>query len=607
VAARLKRVALIACLALTPGAAAAPAFAGLPQGAGVARAVAGQWAEALARFEVKPTDTLDPAEAYFRAVAQLELGLRGRALEGFRALSDVGGPFSGPALERAVQTLFGEGRYAEVVAWAAASGAERLQDPHALHYRVGQSHLLLGHPETAHRELEQVSAGEFLAYALYGRAQLEVAARRFGPAVDRLGEAISAAAQIPELPVAAALADTLRIARGRALYQLAANAGDLTPKARVRLAELALEQFERVGEVSIAYPEALRGIGWCALEAGDSSRALASFAAAGGMDPSRRAEDLWAQGRVYQRLTYYEEAARLYREAGEAAVANAAELMAAPSGAALGPVVEARRWERRGERAAALADARSELAARLSDLEAAAVARGRRLGKAVEQVQARRLRVEELQEELVSLASRLQAFLDEIPAAALFSPGERGRVHALGALQQRLDHDVTRIEGSLGVLGKSVFWEQAKAPQQARGKELWARLERAKNRLGEVQLVFLQALKERVSLRENELARQIETSQQSARALAGPIAAANAAQTTAVAAGEGLELRLASLRGRVAGLAQPLAALQTLAAAQAAQAETRARQARAEQLRLQADAYALDETQALHLLQEPPR
>jgi hypothetical protein len=125
--------------------------------------------------------------------------------------------------------------------------------------------------------------------------------------------------------------------------------------------------------------------------------------------------------------------------------------------------------------------------------------------------------------------------------------------------------------------------------------------------LGEVQLGFLQALKERVSVRENELARQIETSQQSARALAGPIAAANAARTTAVTVGEGLELRLASLRGRVAGLAEPLAALQALAEEQVAQTETRARQARAEQLRLQADAYALDETQALHLLQEPPR
>ena len=243
---RLTRALLATPLVLLLG--AAPVAAGFPPGAGVARAVAGQWAVAADRLEAMPAAGRGRAEQYFHAAARLQLGLRGQGLAGLRELSDSGGSFSGPALELAVQTLFAEGRYAEVVEWAAASRAERLQDVDSLHYRVGQSHLLLGHPGDARRSLERVTGGPLLPYALHSRALLEVAARRFGPAVDLLGEAITAAETVSEPEVAAVLADTLRVARGRVLYHLAANASVLAERERVGLAELAREQFERVTE-----------------------------------------------------------------------------------------------------------------------------------------------------------------------------------------------------------------------------------------------------------------------------------------------------------------------------------------------------------------------
>ncbi|MDF1551873.1 MAG: hypothetical protein P1P84_02370 [Deferrisomatales bacterium] len=603
-AARLSRAPLAAFLLLLLG--AAPVAAGLPPGAGLARAVAGQWAAAADRLEALPAAGRGRAEQYFYAAAQLQLGLRGPGLAGLRELSDTGGPFSGPALELAVQTLFAEGRYAEVAEWVAASPTERFQDADSLHYRVGQSHLLLGHPEDARRSLERVANGVLLPYALHSRALLEVAARRFGPAVDRLGDAITAAEIAPQPEVAAALGDTLRITRGRVLYQLAANASALAEQERVRLAGLAREQFERVPEASALYPEALRGIGWCTLESGDSSRALASFAAAGGMDPAGRAEDLWAQGRVYQRLGYYDEAARFYREAAESAVEIAAQV-ATESGFGAAPVPAAARWERRGSMAGTLEAGLGNLAAPLATLAGAAAARDRRLEVAAQVIEARRLRVSELQDELATLTAQLQEFLDQISAAALFPPGERGRVRSLGALQQSLDDDVTRIENALGAIGNTVFWTEASTEQRARGQALWARLGRAKETLGDLQLGFLLALKQRVSQRETELARQIERMQQDSRALAGPLAAADQARLAAVSRSAALGGRLAALRQRFGALREPLGELRAAAGEQVARAESQARAEQVEQLRLRADAYALDEAQALHLVQERPR
>ena len=603
-AAGLSRAPLVALLVLLLG--AAPSAAGMPRGAGVAQGVAGQWAVATDRLEALPAAARGRAEQYFHAAARLQLGLRGTGLAGLRELSDTGGPFSGPALELAVQTLFAEGRHGEVVEWAAASRTERFQDVDSLHYRVGQSHLLLGRSEDARQSLERVTSGALLPYALHSRALLELAARRFGPAVDLLGEAIDAAETVPEPAVAAALADALRVARGRVLYQLAANASDLAEGERAGLVELAREQFERVPEISVLYPEALRGVGWCTLENGDSSRSLASFVAAGGMDPAGRSEDLWAQGRVYQRLGYYREAARLYREAAESAVETAALAEQAP-GFDAGPVPGAARWERRGVAAGALAPGRDDLVARLSALAEASAARDRRLEGAARMIEVRRQRISELQDGLAALTTQLQEFLDQISAAALFPPGERGRVRSLGALQQRLNGDVTRIENALGAISNTVFWTQASPERKARGQALWGRLGRAKELLGDLQLDFLLALKERVSQRETELARQIEELQRGSRELAGPLAAADQARLAAVSRSEELGGRLAALERRVVALREPLVALRETARARVARAEARARAERAEQLLLRADAYALDEAQALHLLQERPR
>jgi hypothetical protein len=594
-----------ACLAVLL--AAVPAGAGLPGGAGVALAVDGQWARALQWLDPRIVPEPNRAEQYFRAAAQLELGLRVPALGALRDLSDSGGAFSGPALELGIQALFDEGRHDEVVSWQATSRAERFQDANSLNYRVGQARLLVGERESAQLSLQRVMAGRWRPYALYSLAILQFEAEHLGPAADLLGEAVTAAESASAPEVAPALGDTLRVARGRVLYHLAVTTQDPEGRDRRRLAEMASEQFRQVAEGSLSYPDALRGIGWCALETGDSSLALASFATASEVDRAVWPEDLWAQGRVYQRLGYHGEAARLYRAAGEAAVGLAGEMESGVGDGVEVPLPEAARWQRRGERSAAATARREALEANFSWLNQALMARDRRLAAVAGVIEDREKRIAELKSELMRLSVKLRDFLDQIPAAALFPVGERARVGALIALQKRLDDDVTRIEGALGAISRTVFWSQATEGQQARGTALWTRLADAKVRLGELQLGFLLALKERVSQRELELAQQIERLEVALVALAGPVDAAHRERLAAVQRGEKLRARVAGLRDRSRELDGPLAALGAVASDQVRAAEAAARGERARTLRLQADAYALDEAQSLHLLQERPR
>lgn len=592
-----RRVALALALALAgSGSPAAAAPPGILERAGFAEVFLGRWERALPRLQ-----GTDRASAYFRASALLALGMPGQALGTLRELSTTPGAFSGPALELAVARFFDAGDYAQVVAWADASRADRFQDPHALRYAVGQSRYLLGDAAGARQDLERVERGGRRPYALHTLALIQFREGRLRDAVDLLGAAIDAAGVEPGGALGAALAQRLRVTRGRVLYQAAVGLPELAGQERGRLFSLARAQFELVEPGSPEYGAALRGIGWCSAELGDSARALGAFEAASAAAPAERHEDLWAQGRVYQRLGFFDEAARFYGEAREAALEEAS----APGRAERwGALPEERRWGDLGRQAVQVRLRAEGLAATAEEVEAALDARDRRLqgiaavlgeGRAVA-----RARLGELDD----LAARLAQFMDEMPAHALFPPAARPRLQGVSSRQEALALQIARTQATFSVLGGSELWDGASPELQSRGRALWSRLGVARDRLAQAQLAFLETLKGRVSEREAELEGAIAGLVSAARGLAEPAAELERRLASALAAQEGNRARLAPLRTRLEDVTRRLRGIEADAEARGREAATAAAAREAERLRLRADAIALDEAQALHLWRE---
>jgi hypothetical protein len=592
-----RRVALALALALAvPGWSGAASAPGLRERAGFAEAILGRWDRALSRLH-----GADRASAYFRASALLALGMPQEALKILRELSSTSGAFSGPALELAVTRLFDAGDYADVVAWADASRADRFQDPHALRYAVGQSRYLLGDRAGARQDLERVERGGRRPYALHTLALIHFEEGRLRDAVDALGTAIEAAGVDPGGALGAALADRLRVTRGRVLYQAAVGLPELAAPERGRLFALAREQFDQVKPGSPEYAGALRGIGWCSAEMGDSARALGAFEAAGALDPGGRHEDLWAQGRVYQRLGFYDEAARFYGEAREAALGEAK----APGRAAPGRVVpEERRWAELGRQALQVRQRAEGLSATAAEVGAALGARDLYVERVAGILDDRRAVARARLEELAELSARLAQYMDEIPAQALFPPAARPRLQLVSARQEELDLQIGRTQATFSVLGGSEIWDEASPALQARGRTLWGRLTAAGDRLAQAQLDFLETLKGRVSERQEELSGAIAGLGSAARGLAQPAGELESRLASARAGQEANRARLALLGTRLEEAVRRLKAIEADAETRRRRAGTAAAAREAERLRLRADAIALDEAQALHLWRE---
>ncbi|RMG84418.1 MAG: tetratricopeptide repeat protein, partial [Candidatus Dadabacteria bacterium] len=266
----------VAAAALVVFLAAGVSAAGVREQAGMARALLGAGPEALDLLGREPAAG-SRADRYFRALALDRAGFRAAALGVWAELAATGGPFSGPALEAAVDREFARGRYERVAALAAAANPGRLADPDALWYRVGQSLRMLGRSPEAAEALGRVSQGPFLPYALHTLAQIRFEEDRHAEALDLLARAVEAA---PE-----PLADRIRLTRGRILYQVAVGLSGLDPEARERGLQVARDQFGRIQPESPWYAQALEGMGWCDLELGATAEALAAFTLAAERDP----------------------------------------------------------------------------------------------------------------------------------------------------------------------------------------------------------------------------------------------------------------------------------------------------------------------------------
>jgi hypothetical protein len=482
----------------------------------------------------------------------------------------------------AVARLFDAAEYDAVVEWAESSRATRFRDADAFRYHVGQSYALLGRPEQALPLLEAVAQGHRRAYAQHTTGLIRFSQGRLRDAVATLGAAVETAGSHPDPAIASVLGDRIRLSRGRLFYQLALEGAALREEERRALFSLARAQFAGVVAESPLYAEALRGLGWCALELGEPAQALAAFGSAASLDPVGGHEDLWAQGRVYQRQGYPDEAARVYAEARSAALAEADRLEAgrrAPE-----PAGAVRRWEAVLGQAKAVRTRSAVLTDEIELVAGALEGRGLRLEAAGRDIERVDEQARALVEELASLAATLTIYLDQIPASKLFRQAERGRLQDLQTRQERLALEIARLEAAFTAFGASRLWPTSSAGLQARTESLWLRLEGAKEWLAGAQLRFLGALKQRVSTREAELVALIEELRSGALALGAPIGGARAGLDRAP-----LE-RIAQIEREVTQHKE--------AAARAAAVST------AGILRLRADAYALDETQALHLWKE---
>jgi len=561
-------------------ASAGPARAGVWGEAGVVRALTGDGADAVDLLARVPQPTR--AERYFRAVALDRAGFRPAAFGLWAELSVSDGAFSGPALEELVKREFGRARYDRVIASYEAARPGRLTDPAGLWYRVGQSYRMLGRQQEAAEALARVDGGTFLPYALHTLAQIRFEQDRHAEALDLLAEAIEAAPP--------PLADRIRLTRGRVLYQVATGLSDLTPQARRRALATARAQFDRVGPDSPWYPEALEGMGWCDLELGAAAAALAAFGLAAERDPGREPLYLWAEGRAYEAAGVPAEAARWYGRARDRARAAAAALEARADRPEVAAV-----WRRELDRIRPVARRLDTLDARLEAVSAALVAREGALARRAGRVDRAEAGLAALGAELGRMSEGVGAYLDTVPLDVLVPRQTRPRVSALSARHRGLDREADRLYGAAEAL-------EAASPGAAQG--LRDRLLAVRQRLARARAAFLEGLRQRVSARQKELAARIAQEREGLATVASSVEGVREALEEAAARVGRARQALRGLRGRIEVVRGKIEALRAEAQAQGRRATRERLVAEASRWRRRADLYALDETQALHLLRE---
>ena len=582
---------------------AVSATAALPPKAGLADAVGQRWEHALDRL---PADaSAGRAERYFRSVALLETGHAVAALEVLRALSAVNEPFAGPALERIVEYSFDRGRYAEVVALSEGSKARSLIDLDAFAYRVGQSYFMQGKHTEAAKWLAKVGDSQWSPYARMTQALILYHGGDIPKAIEKVGEAVDAVPFHPDRELRKMFVDRFRLLRGRMIHQVALSSAGMDPATREKLLKVAVSQLTLIRPESPHYAEALRTLGWCAAEGGDSARALAAFETASGVDPENTHEDQWAAGKVMERLGYFDEAADAYGKARRSALewADAWELESATL-EDRDPVLWATGWGALHDLTATLERRTDALTAEVNLTRGAAAVRARRLDAADGRLGATGRHIENLAQELGRMDKDLYHYLDVIPARALFPKRDRPRIDALMDRRERLLGQIVEIEKALQEVARTRSWTLAGPAMVKRADGLWERAHQAGAHLSGAQLSFLEGVKYRVSVREKELVRLVDARKQENTSLRDP-----QHDNTVILAEE--RARLAKLNQSIAVLAER--------AAKAAEAVVKVRadlqeglkdagkerlRSLARQLRLKADAYAVDEAQALHLLEQ---
>lgn len=579
------------------------AWAALPKHAGLAAAVQERWYVALKRLPA--ADEGSRAERYFRALALLGSGQKGAAFDALRALAGDKGSFSGPALEQIVAFQFADGRYAQVVKDHEAGGATKFMEPEAHFYRVGQSYYMLGDHEKAQPLLEQADAGKWRAYARHTLALIAYGRGMLSVAVERVGEALDAAQSHPDRAVRRAMVDRLRLVRGRMIHQAALSTVEIDPSRREKLIKLAISQLSLIKKESPYYAEALRTIGWCAAELNDVVRALASFELAASVDPDNAHEDAWATGRIFERLGYFEEAADSYAEARLLAGESADRLETSSGGAiTLTPQVRASGWGALGTLFKGLAEGNGQLQEELEMARAALELRAGRLDGVEKGLDEAGSTTEALTAELIRMDKELYHYLDIIPARALFPKKQRARVDRVMNRQEWVQNDLRRTEEALMELAGTRAWDRADDELKKQVADVWERLRASGSQLANAQLHFLEGLKFRVSVREKELMRLVEARKQENQALVDPLKDAREILVLEREKLAGIEAKFQELAERAAAAQAEMARLRGGSDVGLVEAARNQLLEQARATRLRADAYALDEVQALHLWEE---
>ena len=576
---------------------AVTASAGLPKRAGISYAVTGRWEKAL---DIIPADTADGAERYFRAISLLETG---RVNEGLELLSRLGatqGAFGVAALEKIAEYAFEMGRYEYLVKTVGMPVGVRFVDPDAFNYRLGMSLYLVGRSMEAKGLLEKVDSHRFKPYALHTLSLINYAEGDIQAAVEILGKALDLTQYLPNPGVKAALADKLRLVRGRMIYQATVTARNVNDEQKAKLFKLAISQLTAVKPDSPYWGEVQRTIGWCSLEMNDTVRALASFQIAMGADPENSHEDVWATGRVFERLGFFEDAAAAYGQAAELArekvkgiKAKAGEPFEPADG--MNPTSWGKVLERLGNVEWMLSGVRADLAAAT---DAAALKRERLAGAEVA-LSSLIGRIDGTTQELQVMTRDLYRYLDAMNPSSLFPKKDRARVAALMDRRASLDNEIAKVRSTIMALEQTRSYTKALEARRRAVKVLWENLDKASFELAQGEMAFLEGVKRRVSVREKELVallneKKAENEGLRPKHLAGTKILGEQRKELGA-----LEAKLELLKERVARVGGQLAAIRTGINQAVAASHAEELLSRAEALSQRADQFSLDEVQAL--------
>ncbi len=585
-------------------AALAPCAFGLsPQKEGLSAALGERWEDAL---RLLPSDEkAGRAETYFRALALQNTGMVPESMKIFSSLASTKGSFNGPALERVVAYEFERGNYQKVADAFKASQAQKFLDPDSMNYRVGQSFLLLSQPAEAKKALEAVKGGKYLPYALISQAQMTYAAGDYSGSIQVLDKAMDSLGSHPDRALRKALADEIRLRRGRIIYQAAVTSDSMTKDQREKLLKLAVSQLSLIKDGSPHYAEALRSTGWCSLEMGDKVRALASFETAMAADPENAHEDQWAMGRVFERNEYFEEAADSYATARLTAEEWSITWEGALAGEiAPSPLSMSGGWSSLLDSQASVLQKRADSLGEDFTLVAEAVKlRKSRLDAVEKGLNEAEKRLDAMDAELVKMDGELYQYLDLIQVGSLFPKEERPRIEGLMARQEKLMKVMGWTERALKTISENAMWDSSPDPLRKKVEAMWKKLGEVGSALTQSQLIFLEGLKARVSVREKELMRILESRKKEILYLRTPLKDARRILADERKKLSEMEVKVAALSERSKKAGEGLAASQAEARATLVARTRRTLSEKMKAVKLRGDQIAMDEAQALHLLQ----
>jgi tetratricopeptide (TPR) repeat protein len=600
---RAVRFCLILALAAGALCTLPTAHAALPKNAGISEVLMGQWGRALARLP--EAQDANRAEKYFRAWALMESGRVDEALTLLTGLSSTPGAFGGTALEMITEYAFEMGRFDEIVAAGELIEGKRFQKTDAMNYRVGQSYYMAGQFERAKLLLEKVEIARWRVYARHTLALMAYDDGDSSVAIERIGEALKAAQAHPDRVISRALVDRLRLVRGRVIHQAALRTEGIDEDSREKLFKVAISQLVLVTPKRRLYAQALRTIGWCAAEMGDSVRAIASFETAMSVDPERAHEDLWATGRVFERLGYFEQAADYYFQARAVALDFVEILEKNAEGDLELPTNYPRKgWVGVAERLSVVSDRVDAVHRQVVLSIDAANHRAARLDEVEKRLDNVSYLVKDMSQELVKMDADLYHYLDIIPASSLFQKKDRPRIQALLDKQERLLSQMLAAKKALETLERTRAWKRAPDLLRDTATALWQRLEQGDYNIVNAQLAFLEGMKFRVSVREKELMRLVDARKQENQSLHDPLS-----DNRTILAYERDKLvptvaGLDQLAKRADKLSAELAELKDGADRVLVDEYRQSIRERAKQIKLRADEFSLDEAQALHLWEE---